>query len=103
MKHTLQRQLRRLATERPYQIVAASAAALAIATTTGALLTTADDAPAGQRTATTVAEMRSDVAASRGEARDGVPLGQRRADHRRPGHQRRLARRQGQQQPGPDP
>ncbi|MEU5671893.1 C39 family peptidase [Micromonospora sp. NPDC047753] len=73
VKHTLQRQLRRLATERPYQIVAASAAALAIATTTGALLTTADDAPAGQRTATTVAEMRSDVAASRGEARDASP------------------------------
>ncbi|MFI6068839.1 C39 family peptidase [Micromonospora sp. NPDC051227] len=73
VKHTLQRQLRRLTTERPYQIVAASAAALAIATSTGALLTTADDAPAGQRTATTVAEMRSDVAASRGEARDESP------------------------------
>ncbi|RQW94818.1 hypothetical protein DLJ59_33930 [Micromonospora inaquosa] len=73
MKHTLKRQLRRLATERPYQIVAASAAALAIATTSGALLTTADDAPAGQRTATTVAEMRSDVAASRGEVRDASP------------------------------
>ncbi|MEO3773184.1 C39 family peptidase [Micromonospora sp. B9E7] len=73
VKHTLQRQLRRFATERPYQIVAASAAALAIATTTGALLTTADDAPAGQRTATTVAEMRSDVAASRGEVREASP------------------------------
>ncbi|WP_208648929.1 C39 family peptidase [Micromonospora inaquosa] len=73
VKHTLKRQLRRLATERPYQIVAASAAALAIATTSGALLTTADDAPAGQRTATTVAEMRSDVAASRGEVRDASP------------------------------
>ncbi|MET8090403.1 C39 family peptidase [Micromonospora sp. NPDC005220] len=71
VKHTLKRQLRRLATERPYQIVAASAAALAIATTTGALLTTADDAPAGQRTATTVAEMRSDVA--RSEVRDASP------------------------------
>ncbi|MFI7661452.1 C39 family peptidase [Micromonospora parva] len=68
VKHTLQRQLRRLATERPYQIVAASAAALAIATTGGALLTTADDAPANQRTATTVAEMRSDVATSGGDA-----------------------------------
>jgi hypothetical protein len=67
VKHTLQRQLRRLATQRPYQIAAASAAALAIATTTGALLTTADDAPASQRTATTVAEMRSDVAASGGD------------------------------------
>ncbi|MEU5960626.1 C39 family peptidase [Micromonospora parva] len=68
VKHTLQRQLRRLATERPYQIVAASAAALAIATTGGALLTTADDAPANQRTATTVAEMRSEVATSGGDA-----------------------------------
>lgn len=70
MKHTLQRQLRRMATERPYQIIAASTAALVIAATTGTLLTTADDAPAGQRTATTVAEMRSDVAA----ANDASPL-----------------------------
>lgn len=73
MKHTLQRQLRRFATERPYQIVAASAAALAIATTTGGLVAVADDDPASQRTATTVAEMRSDTAASRGEARDASP------------------------------
>ncbi|MEV4656084.1 C39 family peptidase [Micromonospora sp. NPDC049301] len=69
MKHTLKRQLRRLATERPYQIVAASAAALALATTTGALIAGADEAPASQHTATTVAEMRSDTVASRGEAR----------------------------------
>ncbi|CCH17276.1 conserved exported hypothetical protein [Micromonospora lupini str. Lupac 08] len=69
MKHTLQRQLRRLATERPYQIVAASAAALAIATTTGVLLADADGAPASEHTATTVAEMRSDAIASRGQAR----------------------------------
>ncbi|MGC4749719.1 C39 family peptidase [Micromonospora sp. DT201] len=64
VKHTMQRQLRRFATERPFQILAASAAALVIATTTGALLTDADDAPASQRTATTVAEMRSDTAVS---------------------------------------
>ncbi|WP_193376572.1 C39 family peptidase [Micromonospora lupini] len=69
VKHTLQRQLRRLATERPYQIVAASAAALAIATTTGVLLADADGAPASEHTATTVAEMRSDAIASRGQAR----------------------------------
>ncbi|GAA2186300.1 hypothetical protein GCM10009848_19070 [Micromonospora lupini] len=69
MKHILQRQLRRLATERPYQIVAASAAALAIATTTGVLLADADGAPASEHTATTVAEMRSDAIASRGQAR----------------------------------
>ncbi|MGV9212389.1 C39 family peptidase [Micromonospora sp. RB23] len=73
VKHTLQRQLRRLATERPYQIVAASAAALAIATATGALVAGADDAPAGQRTPTTVAEMRSDTVASRGELRSAAP------------------------------
>lgn len=73
MKHTLKRQLRRLATERPYQIVAASAAALAIATTTGALVAGADDAPAGQRTPTTVAEMRSDTVASRGDVRSAAP------------------------------
>ncbi|SCE71187.1 Peptidase_C39 like family protein [Micromonospora coriariae] len=73
MKHTLKRQLRRLATERPYQIVAASAAALALATTTGALIAGADDAPASQHTATTVAEMRSDTVASRGEARVASP------------------------------
>lgn len=73
MKHTLKRQLRRLATERPYQIVAASAAALVIATTTGALVAGADDAPAGPRTPTTVAEMRSDTVASRGELRSPAP------------------------------
>ncbi|MBQ0978735.1 C39 family peptidase [Micromonospora sp. M61] len=73
VKHTLKRQLRRLTTERPYQIVVASAAALAIATTSGALVTSADDAPASQHTATTVAEMRSDTAASRSEARDASP------------------------------
>ncbi|WP_328534935.1 C39 family peptidase [Micromonospora zamorensis] len=73
VKHTLKRQLRRLTTERPYQIVVASAAALAIASTTGALVTSADDAPASQHTVTTVAEMRSDTAASRSEARDASP------------------------------
>ncbi|MEU5784445.1 C39 family peptidase [Micromonospora lupini] len=73
VKHTLQRQLRRLATERPYQIVAASAAALAIATTTGVLLADADGAPASEHTATTVAEMRSDTIASRGQARVAPP------------------------------
>ncbi|MET8085438.1 C39 family peptidase [Micromonospora sp. NPDC005237] len=73
VKHTLQRQLRRLATERPYQIVAASAAALAIATTTGALLAGTDGAPASEHTATTVAEMRSDTIASRDQARVASP------------------------------
>ncbi|MEU7753813.1 C39 family peptidase [Micromonospora sp. NPDC049101] len=68
VKHTMQRQLRRIATERPYQIVAASAAALVLAATTGTLLTVADDAPAAQRTATTVAEMRSDTTTSQGDA-----------------------------------
>ncbi|MEH1166238.1 C39 family peptidase [Micromonospora sp. CPCC 205539] len=69
VKHTLKRQLRRLTTERPYQIVAASAAALALATTTGALLAGTDDAPAaGKHTATTVAEMRSGTVTSGSDA-----------------------------------
>lgn len=73
MKHTLKRQLRRLTTERPYRMVAASAAALALAATTGVLLADTDDAPAGQQTPTTVAEMRGDLAASRDQARVASP------------------------------
>ncbi|MET8231553.1 C39 family peptidase [Micromonospora sp. NPDC005298] len=73
VKHTLKRQLRRLTTERPYRMVAASAAALALAATTGVLLADTDDAPAGQQTPTTVAEMRGDLAASRDQARVASP------------------------------
>ncbi len=75
MKHTLKRQLRRLSTERPYQIVAAAVAALAVATTTGTLLAGTDDATASQHTTTTAAEMRSGTVASRGEARVATPSG----------------------------
>ncbi|MEV6814287.1 C39 family peptidase [Micromonospora sp. NPDC051296] len=69
VKHTVKRQLRRLATERPYQVVAASAAALVLATGGGALLASAEDGPATAHTPTAVAELRSDTAASRGDAR----------------------------------
>ncbi|WBB69898.1 C39 family peptidase [Micromonospora sp. WMMD812] len=69
VKHTLKRQLRRLATQRPFQVVAASAAALVIASSTGALLSTADDAPATQQASAAVAELRSDTVASRGQER----------------------------------
>ncbi|MGK5739527.1 C39 family peptidase [Micromonospora sp. URMC 103] len=69
MKHTLKRQLRRLASQRPYQIAAASAAALTLATGAGALISATDDAPAGRASAA-VAELRSDTGvASRGEER----------------------------------
>ncbi|MBY8874797.1 C39 family peptidase [Micromonospora sp. PLK6-60] len=72
MKHHLKRQLRRLATERPYQVVAASAAALVVASTGGALLVNADaaEAPARPETAA-VAEIapRANDVASRGEVR----------------------------------
>ncbi len=68
MKHTVKRQLRRLATERPYQIVAVSAAALVLATGSGAVLAGTGDAPAAAQTST-VAELRRDAAASRGEER----------------------------------
>ncbi|MDG4798756.1 C39 family peptidase [Micromonospora sp. WMMD1082] len=69
MKHTVQRQLRRLATERPYRIVAASAAALVLATGAGALLTGTEDTPATEQTTTTTAELRGDTAVSRSDAR----------------------------------
>ncbi|MFC0509147.1 C39 family peptidase [Micromonospora costi] len=73
MKHTLKRQLRRLATQRPYQVAAASAAALVIATTTGALVSATDDTHSGQASAA-VAELRSDTSvASRGEERTTPP------------------------------
>ncbi|WP_328418584.1 C39 family peptidase [Micromonospora sp. NBC_00389] len=57
VKHHLKRQLRRLATERPYQVAAGSAAALVLAATTGTLLVNANDAPVRQEATTAVAEL----------------------------------------------
>ncbi|WP_207892788.1 C39 family peptidase [Micromonospora sp. MW-13] len=71
----LKRQLRRLATERPYQVVAGSAAALLLASGTGVLLAGADDTPAPRQTTNAaVAEIapRLDGAASRAQARVGA-------------------------------
>ncbi|WP_089155591.1 C39 family peptidase [Micromonospora sp. NBS 11-29] len=75
MKHHLKRQLRRLATERPYQIIAGSAAALVLVGGTGAALTATDDAPVRQENTATVAELgaRLGDTAGRGEARVAVP------------------------------
>ncbi|WP_229397895.1 C39 family peptidase [Micromonospora okii] len=50
MNHPVKRRLRRLATQRPYQIAAGSAAAFLLASGTGALLVTTDDAPAPRQT-----------------------------------------------------
>ncbi|WP_197087800.1 C39 family peptidase [Micromonospora sp. HK10] len=74
LKHHVKRQLRRLATERPYQIIAGSAAALVLAGGTAALATT-DDAPARQEHRAAVAELESrlDDVATRGEARVAIP------------------------------
>lgn len=74
MKHPVKRQLRRLATERPYQIIAGSAAALVLAGGTAALATT-DDAPARPETTAAVADLgpRLDDVATRGQARVAVP------------------------------
>ncbi|MEV5692478.1 C39 family peptidase [Micromonospora globbae] len=70
MKHTLKRRLRQLATERPFQIAAASAVAVVLASTTGALVNAADDTPATQPASASVAELRSDTGiASRGDDR----------------------------------
>ncbi|SCG72724.1 C39 family peptidase [Micromonospora coxensis] len=71
MNHHLKRQLRRLATERPYQVVAGSAAALLLATGTGALFVGADESPARQQTPAAVAEAAPRLAdvATRAQAR----------------------------------
>ncbi|SCL32596.1 Peptidase_C39 like family protein [Micromonospora nigra] len=67
MKHHVKRQLRRLVTERPHQVVAGAAAALMLATGTGAALATADEAPA------VAAEVRGDTLASRAQASPAEP------------------------------
>ncbi len=77
MKHRLKqqtrlkRQLRRLATERPYQIVAGTAAALVLAGGATAAMANAGQAPVRQEHTAAVTELapRLDEAASRGEAR----------------------------------
>ncbi|SCG60737.1 Peptidase_C39 like family protein [Micromonospora halophytica] len=71
MKHHLKRQLRRLATERPYQVVAGSAAALLLASGTGALLAGTDESPARQQAPAAVAEAAPRLAdvATRSQAR----------------------------------
>ncbi|MEW2331135.1 C39 family peptidase [Micromonospora chersina] len=75
MKHHLKRQLRRLVTERPYQIIAGSAAALVLAGGAGAAVAAGDDAPVQQEKTAAVAELGSRLGevASRGEARVAVP------------------------------
>ncbi|WP_446213681.1 C39 family peptidase [Micromonospora sp. IBSANI012] len=75
VKHTLKRQLRRLATERSYQLVAGSAAALVLVSGASTLL--ADEAPARQQTSAAVAEVapRLDDVATRGQGRVATPSG----------------------------
>ncbi|SCF28460.1 Peptidase_C39 like family protein [Micromonospora viridifaciens] len=73
MKHHLKRQLRRLATERPYQIIAGSAAALVLAGGASAAVAGTGGAPAPQERAAAVTEARLGEAASRGEARAAAP------------------------------
>ncbi|MER5334843.1 C39 family peptidase [Micromonospora sp. NPDC002717] len=69
VKHHLKRQLRRLTSERPYQVAAASAAALVLASGTGALLAGTDEAPAAAQAPVAVSELRDGTVASRGDAR----------------------------------
>ncbi|MFG3419399.1 C39 family peptidase [Micromonospora sp. NPDC049460] len=69
VKHHLKRQLRRLTSERPYQVAAASAAALVLASGTGALLAGTDEAPAAAQAPVAVSELRDGSVASRGDAR----------------------------------
>ncbi len=71
MNDHLKRQLRRLAGERPYQVVAGSAVALVLASGTSALLAGSDDAPAPRHTTAAAAEIapRLDGTVSRAQAR----------------------------------
>ncbi|MFE9873126.1 C39 family peptidase [Micromonospora sp. NPDC005686] len=76
VKHHLKRQLRRIVTERPYQMIAGSAAALVLAVGAGAVATVGDDAPVQENTAS-VAELGAarlgEQPAGRGGARTAVP------------------------------
>jgi hypothetical protein len=72
VKHTLSRRLRRIVTDHPYRIAAASAVALVLATGTGAALAGTGDAPAPAQTTTAVAELRADTAVSRDQERAGA-------------------------------
>ncbi len=71
MKHHVKRQLRRLVSERPYQVVAASAAALVLATGAGALAAGTEQTPAPTSAQPTVSlpERGTETPASRGEDR----------------------------------
>ncbi|WFE67539.1 C39 family peptidase [Micromonospora sp. WMMD714] len=71
----MKRQLRRLTSQRPYQVVVGSAAVLVLATGAAALAAGVDDAPADQPRTTAVAGTapRLDDVASRAEARVAAP------------------------------
>ncbi|WP_019900186.1 C39 family peptidase [Salinispora arenicola] len=73
VKHHLKRQFRRLASERPYQVAAASAAAFALAIGAGALAAGTDEAPTPAPPAAPVAEVSGYTATLRGEATTSAP------------------------------
>ncbi|WP_334491488.1 C39 family peptidase [Micromonospora sp. CPCC 205711] len=75
MKHRMKRQLRRVVTERPYQIIAGSAAALVLAGGVGTALAVTGDTPAHKVNTAAAAELapRLGEAATRGEARIAAP------------------------------
>ena len=75
MKHRMKRQLRRVATERPYQIIAGTAAALVLAGGVGAALAATDNTPVRQENTAAVGELapRLGDVATRGEARLAAP------------------------------
>lgn len=68
MKHRLKRQLRLLAAERPYQLAAASAAALVLATGAGTLAAGGDEESTSPQPVTAASTAGSDVADSSPEA-----------------------------------
>ncbi|SCF25148.1 Peptidase_C39 like family protein [Micromonospora matsumotoense] len=72
MTHHMKRQLRRLSTQRPYQMIVGSAAVLVLATGAAALAAGVDDAPTDQRRTAESAPRLDDVA-SRAQARVAAP------------------------------
>ncbi|NIL61409.1 C39 family peptidase [Salinispora arenicola] len=76
VKHHLKRQLRRLTTERPYQVAAASAAVLVLTTGAGALAAGGDEEATSAQPVTAVAEERTDatVAAAEAAPTNAAPL-----------------------------
>lgn len=71
--HHLKRQFRRFASQPPYQAAVASAAVFALAIVAGAMATGDGEAPTSAQPTASIAEVRGEAVALRGEARTTTP------------------------------